>query len=86
VKQCIKVTQDRLIPLMRAGRSRWKIENDPIAIGFNTLKNLGYHFTHNFEYGDDHLSIFHTTLMKSMNNIYLHAAKLYGFKLKINSL
>jgi len=37
---------------MRAGHSRWKIENET----FNTLKNLGYHFMHNFGHGKDHLS------------------------------
>ena len=30
-------------PVMRAGRARWKIENET----FNTRKNLGYHFAHN---------------------------------------
>jgi hypothetical protein len=30
---------------MRAGRSRWKIENET----FNTLKNQGYHFEHSYE-------------------------------------
>ena len=32
---------------MRAGRARWKIENET----FNTLKNQGYHFEHNFGHG-----------------------------------
>ena len=30
--------------IVRAGRARWKIENE----GFNTLKNQGYHLEHNF--------------------------------------
>lgn len=38
--------------LMRIGRSRWKIENET----FNTLKNQGYHFEHNFGHGYKHLS------------------------------
>lgn len=38
--------------LMRAARSRWKIENGT----FNTLKNQGYHFEHNFGHGYQHLS------------------------------
>jgi hypothetical protein len=33
--------------VMRAGRSRWKIENET----FNTLKNQGYHFKHNYGHG-----------------------------------
>lgn len=37
---------------MRAGRSRWKIENET----FNTLKNQGYHFEHNYGHGKQYLS------------------------------
>jgi hypothetical protein len=37
---------------MRAGRARWKIENET----FNTLKNQGYHFERNFGMGEKHLS------------------------------
>jgi hypothetical protein len=36
----------------KAGRSRWKIENET----FNTLKNQGYHFEHNYGHGKDQLS------------------------------
>jgi hypothetical protein len=38
--------------LARAGRTRWKIENET----FNTLKNQGYKFEHNFGHGNKHLS------------------------------
>ena len=38
--------------LMRGARARWKIENET----FNTLKNQGYHFEHNFGHGHQHLS------------------------------
>ncbi|MDQ6962664.1 MAG: hypothetical protein Q9M28_09085 [Mariprofundaceae bacterium] len=37
---------------MRGGRARWKIENET----FNTLKNQGYHFEHNFGHGKKHLA------------------------------
>lgn len=37
---------------MRAGRSRWKIENET----FNTLKNQGYHFERNYGHGQQYLS------------------------------
>ena len=37
---------------MRAGRARWKIENE----GFNNLKNHGYHLEHNFGHDQQHLS------------------------------
>lgn len=48
----IPVTQDNVYPLSRGGRSRWKIENET----FNTLKNQGYQFEHNFGHGYKHLS------------------------------
>lgn len=35
-----------------AGRARWKIENET----FNTLKNQGYHFEHNYGHGKDSLA------------------------------
>ena len=39
----LKVTRQNVKELVRAGRARWKIENEP----FNTLKNQGYNFEHN---------------------------------------
>lgn len=53
------VTQDNVYHLMRGGRARWKIENET----FNTLKNQGYHFEHNFGLGKDHLSEVFVMLM-----------------------
>ena len=55
----ILITVDNLMPLMRAGRARWKIENET----FNTLKNQGYHFEHNFGHGHHHLSTVMVHLM-----------------------
>jgi hypothetical protein len=46
------ITRDNAYILMRGGRCRWKIENET----FNTLKNQGYHFEHNFGLGKEHLS------------------------------
>src|SRR5256885_2860219 len=37
---------------MRGGRARWKIENET----FNTLKNQGYNFEHNYGHGEQHLA------------------------------
>jgi hypothetical protein len=48
----ILVTQDNVYELSRGGRARWKIENET----FNTLKNQGYQFEHNFGHGYKHLS------------------------------
>ena len=55
----IAVTDDNVYQIMRGGRSNWKIEN-PI---FNTLKNLNYHFTHNFGHGYKSLSTILAMLM-----------------------
>ncbi len=38
--------------LMRAGRARWRIENET----FNTPENQGYGFEHNYGHGDNHLA------------------------------
>lgn len=46
------VTQDNVYQLARGGRARWKIENET----FNTLKNQGYQFEHNFGHGLKHLN------------------------------
>jgi hypothetical protein len=45
--------------LVRGGRARWKIENET----FNTLKNQGYHFEHNFGHGEQNLSVVFAMLM-----------------------
>jgi hypothetical protein len=39
--------------IMRAGRARWKIENET----FNTLKNQGYNLEHNYGLGKEYLSM-----------------------------
>lgn len=46
-----KINKNNLIKLMRAGRCRWKIENET----FNTLKNKGYNFEHNYGHGKQNL-------------------------------
>ena len=53
------VTAENAEWLMRGGRSRWKIENET----FNTLKNQGYHFEHNYGHGQQHLSVLLAMLM-----------------------
>ncbi len=45
--------------VMRAGRSRWQIENET----FNTLKNQGYHFEHNYGHGTQNLATVLAVLM-----------------------
>lgn len=48
----IQITNENVYQLMRGGRANWKLENNT----FNTLKNQGYHFSHNFGHGYQHLS------------------------------
>lgn len=45
------VTKNNIADIARAGRVRWKIENET----FNTLKNQGYQFEHNFGHGKKNL-------------------------------
>jgi hypothetical protein len=53
------VTTANVFELMRGGRARWKIENET----FNTLKNQGYHFEHNYGHGQQFLSVNLAALM-----------------------
>ena len=55
----ILLTDENLITIMRGGRARWKIENET----FNSLKNQGYHFEHNYGHGHHHLSTVFAYLM-----------------------
>jgi hypothetical protein len=55
----IPVTRDNIMKIARGGRARWKIENET----FNTLKNLGYNFEHNYGHGKKYLSTIFCMLM-----------------------
>ncbi len=55
----IPISKENLMQLMRGARARWKIENET----FNTLKNQGYHFEHNFGHGKLHLATVFSNLM-----------------------
>ena len=48
----IEITKENVYSLMRAGRARWKIENET----FNTLKNQDYNLGHNYGLGKKNLS------------------------------
>jgi len=54
-----KITPQNVYQLMRAGRCRWRIENET----FNTLKNQGYNFEHNYGHGYKNLCSVMTMLM-----------------------
>src|SRR6267378_5861302 len=55
----LRVSTRNVYRLMRGGRARWKIENET----FNTLKNQGYNFEHNYGHGEQHLSVVFAILM-----------------------
>src|SRR5262249_44477123 len=55
-----RVSKRNVYHLMRGGRARWKIENET----FNTLKNQGYNFEHNYGHGTQNLSVVFATLMR----------------------
>src|SRR3989440_7591175 len=55
----LRVSKRNVYKLMRGGRARWKIENET----FNTLKNQGYNFEHNYGHGEKNLSVVFAMLM-----------------------
>lgn len=55
----INLNKETIWKVMRGGRARWTIENEV----FNTIKNHGYHFEHNFGHGEKNLSTNFAMLM-----------------------
>ena len=55
----LQITRHNARELVRGGRTRWKIENET----YNTLKNQGYHFEHNFGHGEQNLAVVFSMLM-----------------------
>jgi hypothetical protein len=55
----LHITRRNAWQFSRGGRARWKIENET----FNTLKNQGYHYEHNYGHGQRHLSVVFALLM-----------------------
>jgi hypothetical protein len=47
-----RLSHDTVAPVVAAGRSRWKTENE----NHNVLKTKGYHLEHNFGHGQEHLA------------------------------
>jgi len=52
------ITDDTVVDIIKAGRTRWKVENE----NNNTLKTKGYNLEHNFGHGQQHLASFGATL------------------------
>lgn len=55
----LTLTAGNVRQVARGGRARWRIENET----FNTLKNQGYHFGHNFGHGYKNLAVVFALLM-----------------------
>jgi hypothetical protein len=55
----IVCSRKTVVRVKNGGRARWKVENEV----FNTLKNQGYHFEHNYGHGNKHLSVVLAFLM-----------------------
>jgi len=55
----LSINDKNVMRIARGGRARWKIENET----FNTLKNQGYQFEHNFGHGYKNLSVIFAYLM-----------------------
>jgi len=55
----LPLTKRTVEKVMKAGRARWKIENE----AFNTLKNQGYNFEHNYGHGERWLATVLAMLM-----------------------
>jgi len=55
----LEISRQNARRLVKGGRCRWKIENET----FNTLKNQGYHFEHNYGHGEQNLSVVFAMLM-----------------------
>ena len=47
----LELNRSNVFKIMKGARARWKIENET----FNTLKNQGYNFEHNFGHGKNNL-------------------------------
>jgi hypothetical protein len=55
----LTLREDNVQQVARGGRARWRIENET----YNTLKNQGYHFEHNYGHGYKHLAEVFALLM-----------------------
>lgn len=72
----LPITRENAYPMARAGRTRWKIENEL----FNVLKNQGYHLERSYGHGKHYLSsiLGGLTLLASLiDQIQEHACRLF---------
>jgi len=62
----IEISKENVEHMTRAGRCRWKVENEC----FNTLKNQGYNLEHNYGHGKKNLS--HNIYLLTLLAFYFH--------------
>ena len=55
----IKIKRNNVFTIMQGGRKYWSIENET----FNTLKNMGYNWEHNYGHGEENLATNFSLLM-----------------------
>ena len=55
----LELNDKNVSTISKGGRARWKVENET----FNTLKNQGYQFEHNFGHGNKNLNVVFAYLM-----------------------
>lgn len=82
----LEVTANNIERLVRAGRCRWKIENEC----FNTLKNQGYYIEHNYGHGSKNLcfnfflltllAFFFHQIFELTDHLYQACRKKFGSK------
>lgn len=61
-----ELKQENIIEVVKAGRTRWRIENEC----FNNLKNQGYHLEHSYGHGEKFLSF--NFILLTILAFYLH--------------
>jgi hypothetical protein len=82
----IEINQDNVHKIARAGRARWRLENE----NNNVLKTKGYNFGHNYGHGKKHLSnmlsslaivafLYHT-IMNIVDVLYRETRKANGYR------
>ena len=72
----LEITKENVYTIVRAARTRWKVENET----FNTLKNQGYNYEHNYGHGQQYLSSTLSGLMLLAfltDQLQQHACQLY---------
>lgn len=67
----LEISEFNAMEMVRAARSRWKVENE----GFNTLKNQEYSMEHNYGHGENNLA-FNFLLLTLLSHLYHQAHEL----------